>query len=115
MSMEDPNDDKKTTDKPVDGINELKDEIKKLSEKQDKVLKIIGKRTKIVAIVIPTSLMLVALAYSNSYYFVPTKEIGYGFKSNYEIEDLKGDKINTWVSWKIPQGDLFHIHVQSSP
>jgi len=55
------------------------------------------------------------ISFSNYHYFIPTKETGYGLQSNYEIEDLKGDKINTWVSWKITQGDVFHIHVQSSP
>jgi hypothetical protein len=35
--------------------------------------------------------------------------------SGYEIQNLKGDKVNTWVSWKIMSGDLFHIHVLASP
>jgi len=35
--------------------------------------------------------------------------------SEYVIENLKGEKVNTWVSWKTTSGDLFHIHVLASP
>ncbi|MCV0367243.1 MAG: matrixin family metalloprotease [Nitrosopumilus sp.] len=35
--------------------------------------------------------------------------------SGYFIENLKGDEIDTWVSWKIVDGDYFHIHVIESP
>jgi hypothetical protein len=35
--------------------------------------------------------------------------------SGYVIENLKGEKINTFVSWKIEPEDSFHIHVIYSP
>ncbi len=35
--------------------------------------------------------------------------------SGYVIENLKGEKINTFVSWKIEPDDSFHIHVVDSP
>ena len=35
--------------------------------------------------------------------------------SGYFIENLKGEKVNTWVAWKIMEGDFFHIHVIDSP
>jgi hypothetical protein len=35
--------------------------------------------------------------------------------SGYEIFDMKGEKISTWMVWRTVQGDLFHIHVLESP
>lgn len=34
--------------------------------------------------------------------------------SQFLIQNLKGDTIDTWVSWKIVEGDLFHVHVVDS-
>ena len=31
--------------------------------------------------------------------------------SNYLIQNLRGDTVNTWVSWRQPSDALFHIHV----
>lgn len=36
-------------------------------------------------------------------------------QSGYRIYNLKGDIVNTWISWKIPEGTLFHIHLSESP
>ena len=35
--------------------------------------------------------------------------------SGYEIFDMKGEKISTWIVWRTVRGDLFHIHVLESP
>jgi hypothetical protein len=35
-------------------------------------------------------------------------------KSLYLIQNLRGDTVDTWVSWKKPDDGLFHIHVQNS-
>jgi hypothetical protein len=35
-------------------------------------------------------------------------------KSLYLIQNLRGDTVNTWVSWKKFGNGLFHIHVQNS-
>jgi len=37
------------------------------------------------------------------------------FSSSFLIQNLKGDTIDTWVAWKIVEGDAFHIHVVDSP
>lgn len=34
-----------------------------------------------------------------------------GYNSNYVIQNLQGDTINTWVSWNIENGRTIHIHV----
>jgi hypothetical protein len=31
--------------------------------------------------------------------------------SNYVIHNLKGDVVDTWLTWRILDGDLFHVHV----
>src|SRR5574338_1253516 len=105
-------DDNKKPDDLVNSIDELKDEIKKMEEKQDRILKTVGKRTKIIIVAIP---VMALLLYVSTTYFESRQEFGYALTSNYEIEDLKGQKITTWVSWKINEGDEFHIHVLSSP
>lgn len=115
-SKKNPKNSEESDDKSAKSIDELKDEIRKLSEKQDKILKVVNKKTKIIAITtIPTIIIILIFVFSANHYFVATKEIAYGLQSNYEIEDLKGEKIDTWVSWRITPGDPFHIHVQSSP
>lgn len=35
-------------------------------------------------------------------------------RGSYLVQNLKGDKINTWISWKIVPTDVFHIHVIQS-
>ena len=36
------------------------------------------------------------------------------FKTNFLIQNLRGDTMDTWVSWKISEGDSFHVHVINS-
>lgn len=35
-------------------------------------------------------------------------------KSTFVIQNLKGDTVDTWVNWKIPEADIFHVHVVES-
>jgi hypothetical protein len=35
-------------------------------------------------------------------------------KSQFLIENLKGDSVDTWINWKVPRDELFHIHVEES-
>ncbi len=104
--------DNEKSDDLAKSIEGLKDEIKKVEEKQDQIIKTFGKRTKIILVTIAIAILLL---YVSLTYFEPRHEAGYALTSNYVIEDLKGQKITTWVSWKINEGDLFHIHVVSSP
>ncbi|MGC1425398.1 MAG: matrixin family metalloprotease [Nitrosotalea sp.] len=41
------------------------------------------------------------------------KRIGLG--SEYLIENVKGEKVETWTAWNLVEGDPFHIQVISSP
>ena len=35
-------------------------------------------------------------------------------RSGFVIQNLRGDTIDTWISWKVSEGDLFHVHVEDS-
>jgi len=35
-------------------------------------------------------------------------------QSGYRIYNLKGDTVDTWISWKIPENTLFHVHLSVS-
>ena len=95
----------------VDPINELKNKIKSIEQNQQKLIRLMKKRSIIVVSVIIIGITIFAVID-----ILNKQEVGQGLlKSNYEIEDLKGEKINTWVSWRITSGDLFHIHVLASP
>jgi len=34
--------------------------------------------------------------------------------SNYVIQNLKGDEVDTWIAWNVLEDDLFHVHLQDS-
>ncbi|KFM18814.1 peptidase M10A protein [Marine Group I thaumarchaeote SCGC AAA799-P11] len=36
-------------------------------------------------------------------------------RSGYFIQNLRGDTIDTWISWNVVGDDLFHVHLQDSP
>jgi len=36
------------------------------------------------------------------------------FSSNFLIQNLRGDTIDTWIAWKIVKGDIFHVNVKHS-
>lgn len=39
-----------------------------------------------------------------------------GLKTGYFTQNLKGDTVKTWITWRIPQDErTFHIHIQNSP
>lgn len=99
------------SDENVDPINELKNEIRTIKQNQKAFTNQITKRQLIIII-----LIFMGIAVFMVIDTLDKHEVGQGLlKSNYEIEDLKGEKVNTWVSWKITSGDLFHIHVLASP
>ena len=33
------------------------------------------------------------------------------YKSNYVIQNLQGDTVDTWVSWNIQDGRVLHVHI----
>jgi hypothetical protein len=43
-----------------------------------------------------------------------TSETIASVKSLFVIQNLRGDTIDTWINWKIPKDDTFHIHIVDS-
>jgi hypothetical protein len=35
-------------------------------------------------------------------------------KTGYDVQNLRGDTVDTWLTWRIPNDDLFHVHVEKS-
>ena len=94
-----------------DPINELKNEIRSIKQNQQTIINLMKKRQLIIIILIVMGVTIIVVLN-----IFDKQEVGQGLlKSNYEIENLKGEKVNTWISWKITSGDLFHIHVLASP
>ncbi|MFB5619864.1 MAG: matrixin family metalloprotease, partial [Nitrosopumilus sp.] len=73
------------------------------------------KQLKIIAIVSVALIGSIA-AYSNS--ITSTESfagvIDDGFRTQYLVQNLRGDTIDTWASWRIPADAPFHIHVLNS-
>lgn len=55
------------------------------------------------------SILVVSLTYNHQ-----TDDVPINLKSSYLIQNLRGDTIDTWVNWKIPKDELFHIHILDS-
>ncbi|MCV0392562.1 MAG: matrixin family metalloprotease [Nitrosopumilus sp.] len=64
--------------------------------------------------IVSLSVIIGSVIIGLSFDFTFDKVYDDSFTSNYVIQNLRGDTIDTWVSWKIPEGNLFHIHVVKS-
>jgi hypothetical protein len=90
--------------------------VKKIRQLEDDVETqplVAGKSNKktygaIIALLI-ISALVVSLTYNHQTDDVPTS-----MKSSYLIQNLRGDTVDTWVNWKMPKDELFHIHVLDS-
>lgn len=56
--------------------------------------------------------VLAAISFTNIMH--PQDHLEKPLSSNYLIQNLRGDTVDTWVSWKKPNDGLFHVHVQNS-
>lgn len=41
--------------------------------------------------------------------------LGDEMRSQFVIQNLRGDTVDTWIAWNITEDDLFHVHVIDSP
>lgn len=60
----------------------------------------------LVAIIIPYSLYVVTLV-GQEYMITDLGQV----KSNYVIQNLKGDIITTWLSWRLTEGDTLYVNI----
>lgn len=65
------------------------------------------------------SMIVAALILSGVFLYLfsdlPKQQESRPLTSNYLIQNLKGDTIDTWLTWRLVKGDVFHIHVLNSP
>jgi hypothetical protein len=64
--------------------------------------------------IISLSVIVGAVIFGLSFDFSFAKVHDDTFTSNYVVQNLRGDTVDTWISWKVPKEDLFHIHVVKS-
>lgn len=106
-------------DESPDRISKLEEEIKTIGIVQKRIIKTINTKSTVMIGIMITIMTIIVLIITNS---IPTQsnnitetEFQATLSSGYVIENLKGEKINTFVSWKIEPDDPFHIHVLFSP
>lgn len=106
-------------DKSPDRISKLEEEIKTIEIDQKRIIKTINTKSTVMIGIVLTIMIIIMLIITNN---IPTQsnnitesEFQATFSSGYVIENLKGEKINTFVSWKIEPDDSFHIHIVDSP
>ncbi len=83
-----------------------------LNEYKKQFLRTSKKRMMWVSIISITFTLILIVFYLSSLSNI--EHISEHLKSLYLIQNLRGDTVNTWVSWKKFDNGLFHIHVQNS-
>ncbi|MCV0373683.1 MAG: matrixin family metalloprotease [Nitrosarchaeum sp.] len=100
-------------------MEEIQSAIKNIEDNQKNLTKTIRIKSTIIMGVIAVFAIIIAVVMTQVLIPSGVFEISGTLKdemtSGYFIENLKGDRIDTWVSWKIVDGDYFHIHVIESP
>ncbi|MCV0372656.1 MAG: matrixin family metalloprotease [Nitrosarchaeum sp.] len=100
-------------------IEEIKSTIKNIEFNQKNLTRIIRIKSTVIMGIIAVFAIIIAVVMTQVLIPNDAFEISGVLKdemtSGYFIENLKGDQIDTWVSWKIVDGDYFHIHVIESP
>jgi len=105
-------------DESPDRISKLEDEIKTIEIDQKRIIKTINTKSTVMIGTVITIMVIILLIITNNiptYSNITESEFQATLSSGYVIENLKGEKINTFVSWKIEPADSFHIHVVDSP
>lgn len=52
--------------------------------------------------------------YENQLVTQTASHLQLNYNSNYVIQNLQGDTVNTWVAWNIANGRIIHIHVTNT-
>lgn len=99
----------------------LNKEYQKLEEKTLKKPKVkaivVSKRhyfVIIIFVVIFTGMLNFYIFYQNQIIVYEIGLLGTPMKSGYVIQNLKGDTIDTWLSWKLPQGTSLVVNIVNS-
>lgn len=97
-------------------MKELEQE-KELAESTAEEYKIRAQSTKKKLFILLLSVIFVGGLFGSYVFFAADDGAivsGDEMRSQFVIQNLRGDTIDTWISWKIAEGDLFHVHVVDS-
>lgn len=70
-------------------------------------------RSQKTATVAATCIVVLSVAFI-AWSYIQTNQPQEEMKSSYLVQNLRGDTVETWINWRIPEGDLFHIHIVDS-
>jgi len=97
-------------------IKELEQE-KQLAQSTTEEYKKIAKSSKKKLTVLAVSTIIAIGIFGGYIYSDFTDDsvvLGDAPRSQFVIQNLRGDTIDTWIAWKVSEGDLFHVHVEDS-
>jgi len=96
--------------------NELKQENIMLNEEIDYSQKSIQRRLKkYLIILLATGILLAILLSVYSYHdqITDMKSPLHAYKSQYVIQNLKGDTVGTWVAWNLPEDRILNVQIDN--
>jgi len=103
---------KKTSERERKEIAQENTLLKKISEKDTDSASTSKKKLYGVGIV---AVFAIAVIFAGSMFYVTeTVEIASSPTSSYVIQNLRGDTIDTWLSWRIPQGQPLVVNIVNS-
>lgn len=83
--------------------------LKKISEKDTESAN--NSKKKLIGAGIIAIFSIAMIFAGSTFYFVETLEISNSPTSSYVIKNLRGDTIDTWLSWRIPQGQPLVVNI----
>ncbi|MBI5697060.1 MAG: matrixin family metalloprotease [Thaumarchaeota archaeon] len=86
-----------------------------LIEKQIQLIEARTKRNSKITLLGIASLVAILLTFVSLTEMIGAPERGHLSSGRYLIENLKGDKINTWVTWHIPKEEILEVTIINSP
>jgi hypothetical protein len=85
----------------------LDDKIRQIEDGLDIPKKVSIPKKQILFIVAVVVTLLVVFIYAQDFSSPPSEPL----RTYFVIQNLRGDTIDTWMRWQIPENSIFHIHV----
>lgn len=102
-------------------INELEQEkniLKDISKTNDNTVQKTRKKPNAAIVLIGTAIVIgvIGTLYYENYVLINNAVIKFqpNYNSNYVIQDLQGNPVNTWVAWNIADNRMIHVHVTNT-
>ena len=106
-------------DKEIKKSKELEQEkiiLKELSDSSESIARKLQKKhyisIAVIAVIVSGGFAYYSY-YENSILIVTTSHLLANYNSNYVIQNLQGDTINTWIAWRLTTGQVLHIDIEN--